>query len=63
VLGEVLDRAIQTARRPRHARRLPLAWWYRHERAARIYDGPDEVHMASVGKRILERGGMRKKGE
>jgi alkylation response protein AidB-like acyl-CoA dehydrogenase len=39
----------------------PLAWWYRHERAARIYDGPDEVHKSSLAKRILARHGMRKK--
>ena len=32
-----------------------LAHWYRHERAARIYDGADEVHKTSVGRRILRR--------
>lgn len=32
-----------------------LAYFYRHERAARIYDGADEVHKVSVGKRILKR--------
>jgi len=32
---------------------LPLAYWYRHERAARIYDGPDEVHKIVVARRIL----------
>ena len=32
-----------------------LAWWYRHERAARIYDGADEVHKTSLGRRILRR--------
>jgi acyl-CoA dehydrogenase len=31
----------------------PLAFWYRHERAARIYDGPDEVHRAVVARRVL----------
>ena len=25
----------------------PLAFWYAHERAARIYDGADEVHIES----------------
>ena len=30
-----------------------LAYWYRHERAARIYDGADEVHKTSLGRRIL----------
>jgi alkylation response protein AidB-like acyl-CoA dehydrogenase len=32
---------------------LPLAYWYRHERATRIYDGPDEVHKLSVARHIL----------
>lgn len=32
-----------------------LSYWYRHERAARIYDGADEVHKTSLGKRILGR--------
>jgi len=30
-----------------------LSHWYRHERAARIYDGADEVHKTSLGRRIL----------
>lgn len=33
----------------------PLAYWYRHERAARIYDGADEVHKTSLGRRVLGR--------
>lgn len=32
-----------------------LSYWYRHERAARIYDGADEVHKTSLGRRILGR--------
>jgi acyl-CoA dehydrogenase len=32
-----------------------LAYWYRHERAARIYDGADEVHKTSLGRRLLKR--------
>jgi alkylation response protein AidB-like acyl-CoA dehydrogenase len=32
-----------------------LAYWYRHERAARIYDGADEVHKTSLGSRIMRR--------
>lgn len=32
-----------------------LAHWYRHERAARIYDGADEVHKTSLGRRVLAR--------
>ncbi len=32
-----------------------LSYWYRHERAARIYDGADEVHKTSLGRRILQK--------
>jgi alkylation response protein AidB-like acyl-CoA dehydrogenase len=32
-----------------------LAYWYRHERAARIYDGADEVHKTTLGRHILQR--------
>ena len=32
----------------------PLAYWFRHERAARIYDGADEVHKSVVARRILK---------
>ena len=32
-----------------------LSHWYRHERAARIYDGADEVHKTTLGRRILRR--------
>jgi acyl-CoA dehydrogenase len=32
-----------------------LSYWYRHERAARIYDGADEVHKTALGRRILDR--------
>jgi alkylation response protein AidB-like acyl-CoA dehydrogenase len=30
-----------------------LAFWYRHERAARIFDGADEVHRTSLGRTLL----------
>jgi alkylation response protein AidB-like acyl-CoA dehydrogenase len=30
-----------------------ISCFYRHERAARIYDGADEVHEVSVARRIL----------
>lgn len=58
ILNDVLDRAIQVHGALGMTDDTPLAWWYRHERAARIYDGPDEVHKASVAKRILSRAGM-----
>jgi acyl-CoA dehydrogenase len=54
VLQRVLDRAIQTHGALGMTDDLPLAYWFRHERAARIYDGPDEVHKWSVARRILK---------
>jgi alkylation response protein AidB-like acyl-CoA dehydrogenase len=53
VLQRVLDRAIQTHGGMGMTDNLPLAYWYRHERATRIYDGPDEVHKISVARHIL----------
>jgi alkylation response protein AidB-like acyl-CoA dehydrogenase len=53
VLQQVLDRALQAHGGMGMTDELPLAFWYRHERAARIYDGPDEVHKWSVARRIL----------
>jgi len=55
VLQRVLDRAIQVHGGMGMTDNLPLAFWYRHERAARIYDGPDEVHKLSVARHILPR--------
>ncbi len=54
VLQRVLDRAIQTHGGLGVTDYTPLAFWYRHERAARIYDGPDEVHKAVVARRIIK---------
>ncbi len=53
VLQKVLDRALQTHGGLGMTDDTPIAYWYRHERAARIYDGPDEVHKWSVARRIF----------
>lgn len=58
VLQRVLDRAIQVHGALGMTDDTPLSYWYRHERGARIYDGPDEVHKSSVARRILEAAGM-----
>jgi alkylation response protein AidB-like acyl-CoA dehydrogenase len=58
VLQRVVDRALQVHGGLGMTDDTPLAFWYREERAARIYDGPDEVHKVSVAKRILARYGM-----
>ena len=58
VLGDVLDRAIQAHGALGVTDDTPLAFFYRHERAARIYDGADEVHKSSLARRILRRYGL-----
>ena len=50
VFRKVLDRAIQTHGALGITDDTPLAFWYRHERGSRIYDGPDEVHKKSSCK-------------
>jgi acyl-CoA dehydrogenase len=57
-LQRVLDRAIQTLGGLGMTDDTPLAFWYAHERAARIYDGPDEVHLSFVGRQTLRRFGL-----
>jgi alkylation response protein AidB-like acyl-CoA dehydrogenase len=54
VLGRVLDRALQVHGGMGMTDDTPIAYWWRHERAARIYDGPDEVHKMAVARRVLE---------
>jgi alkylation response protein AidB-like acyl-CoA dehydrogenase len=57
-LQRVLDRALQTHGALGMTDDTPLAWWWAHERAARIYDGADEVHVESVARRILRGYGL-----
>jgi alkylation response protein AidB-like acyl-CoA dehydrogenase len=51
---EVVDRALQVHGGLGMTDDTILAFFYRHERAARIYDGPDEVHKLSLARRILQ---------
>ncbi|MEV1294118.1 acyl-CoA dehydrogenase family protein [Pseudonocardia sp. NPDC049635] len=53
VLYNVIDRAVQAYGSLGYTTDLPLEAMYRHARAARIYDGPDEVHKVTVARRIL----------
>ncbi|MFL5261334.1 MAG: acyl-CoA dehydrogenase family protein [Anaeromyxobacteraceae bacterium] len=57
-LQRVLDRAIQTLGGLGMTDDTPLAFWWAHERGARIYDGADEVHIDAVARRILRAHGM-----
>ncbi len=61
ILMKVLDRAIQTHGALGVTDDTLLSFWYRHERGARIYDGPDEVHKTSLAKSILKAYGLNKK--
>src|SRR5690625_3439268 len=53
VLFNVIDRAIQVHGSLGITGDLPLEQMYRDARAARIYDGPDEVHKVTVSRRVL----------
>jgi alkylation response protein AidB-like acyl-CoA dehydrogenase len=53
ILQNVVDRALQVHGGLGMTDDTILAFFYRHERAARIYDGVDEVHKVSVARRIL----------
>ena len=55
VLQQVLDRAIQVHGALGMTDDTPLSHWSRHERAARIYDGPDEVHKMVVARQMLSK--------
>src|ERR1700761_4298934 len=53
VLHDVVDRALQAHGGLGYSADLPLEAMYRYARAARIHDGPDEVHRASVARQVL----------
>jgi acyl-CoA dehydrogenase len=55
VLHDVIDRALQAHGALGYSTDLPLEAMYRYARAARIYDGPDEVHRSSVARQVLRR--------
>jgi acyl-CoA dehydrogenase len=60
-LHDVIDRAVQVHGARGLTDETPLAEMYANARAARIYDGPDEVHRMVVSRRILkefEKGGV-----
>jgi len=53
-LQRVVDRALQVHGGLGMTDDTILAFYFRHERAARIYDGADEVHKMSFAKRVLK---------
>ncbi len=54
VLYNVIDRALQVHGSLGFSTDLPLELMYRAARAARIYDGPDEVHKMTVARSVLK---------
>lgn len=53
VLMKVINRAIQVHGALGITDDTLLSFWYRHERGAQIYDGPDEVHKSALARSIL----------
>ena len=51
----VIDRAIQVHGALGMTNDILLSLWYTHERAARIYDGADEVHKVALAKAIFKK--------
>jgi acyl-CoA dehydrogenase len=58
VLMKVIDRALQAHGALGVTDDTILSYYWRHERGARIYDGPDEVHKSVVARRILRGYGL-----
>ena len=58
MMMRVVDRALQTHGALGFSDDTVLSFFYRHERASRIYDGPDEVHKSVVARRILKEYGV-----
>ncbi|MBK6807791.1 MAG: acyl-CoA dehydrogenase family protein [Sandaracinaceae bacterium] len=57
-MQRILDRAIQIHGALGMTDDTPLAWFFRHERAGRIFDGADEVHKTSVARQLLKPYGL-----
>jgi acyl-CoA dehydrogenase len=53
ILLDVIDRAIQIHGALGYSTDMPLEEMYRASRAARLYDGPDEVHRVTVARLLL----------
>tara|TARA_R110002096_G_scaffold299503_1_gene493909 strand:- start:6048 stop:7262 length:1215 start_codon:yes stop_codon:yes gene_type:complete len=58
IMMKVIDRAIQVHGALGITSDTILSYYYAHERGARIYDGPDEVHKMVVARRMLKQYGV-----
>ena len=54
MLHDVIDRSLQLHGSLGYSGDMPLEEMYRYARAARIYDGPDEVHRVVVARQVLK---------
>ncbi|MGH2749881.1 MAG: acyl-CoA dehydrogenase family protein [Actinomycetota bacterium] len=54
ILNSVVDRALQVHGSLGYSQDLPLERFYRDARAARIYDGPSEVHRMVIARNVLK---------
>ncbi len=54
ILGRIVDRAIQICGSLGYSGDLPLERFYRDARAARIYDGPSEVHRMVIARNLAK---------
>lgn len=54
MLGRVVDRAVQVCGALGYSADLPLERYYRDARAARIYDGPSEVHRMVIARSLVK---------
>jgi acyl-CoA dehydrogenase len=53
-LGDIVDRALQIHGSLGYSGDTPLERFYRDARAARIYDGPSEVHRMVIARNLLK---------
>ena len=54
VLQRIVDRCLQMHGALGMTDDTILAFFFREERAARIYDGPDEVHKMSLARAMMK---------
>ena len=53
-LGRIVDRALQVFGSLGISTDVPLARFYQDARAARIYDGPSEVHRMVIARNLFK---------
>jgi len=57
ILNKIVDRALQVHGALGYSTDLPIERFYRDARAARIYDGPSEIHRMVIARNILKAAG------